>query len=172
MKNNTLITAVIFMLLGLVLLIVPGEIITTIIRIFGIIITVSGALSIWASVKNNTSNFEIAYGILISILGLVFITNPSVIASIIPLVLGIWLIIKSAFKLQYVFFLKKEGFGYWNKSLIINILTLILGLVLAFNPFKGAEALVRIIAIFMIASSILDLIDCFLTRPKKIKIIK
>ena len=168
MKKYDLITPIVLILSGLLLLFIPGGIINTVISIFGIIIIALGILSIIESVKDKQNNIGIAYGILISILGIIFISNPSVIAGIIPLILGIWILIR----LQYVFFLKDSGSEEWIKAMIVNILTLILGLVLVFNPFKGAEAIMRIIGIFMIIYAILDISEYYMTKPKKVKVIK
>ena len=126
MKKYDLITPIVLILSGLLLLFIPGGIINTVISIFGIIIIALGILSIIESVKDKQNNIGIAYGILISILGIIFISNPSVIAGIIPLILGIWILIKSAIRLQYVFFLKDSGSEEWIKAMIVNILTLIL----------------------------------------------
>ena len=172
MKKYDLITPIVLILSGLLLLFIPGGIINTVISIFGIIIIALGILSIIESVKDKQNNIGIAYGILISILGIIFISNPNVIAGIIPLILGIWILIKSAIRLQYVLFLKDSGSEEWIQAMIVNILTLILGLVLVFNPFKGAEAIMRIIGIFMIIYAILDIFEYYMTKPKKVKVIK
>ena len=172
MKKYDLITPIVLILSGLLLLFIPGGIINTVISIFGIIIIALGALSIIEAVKSKQSNIGIAYGILMSILGIVFISSPNVIAGIIPLILGIWILIKSAIRLQYVFFLKDSGSEEWIKAMIVNILTLILGMVLIFNPFKGAETIMRIIGIFMIIYAILDISEYYMTKPKKVKVIK
>ena len=171
MKKYDLLTSIILLVLGILLLFIPGSIVTTVIRIFGIVILVVGILSVLNSSRNKTNNTDLVYGILISILGIVFISNPQTIASIIPFILGVWIIIKSLFKLQFISTLRKSSVDY-IKPLVINIITLILGIVLVFNPFKGAETLIRIIGIFMIAYSGLDILNYILTRPKSIKVIK
>ena len=170
MKKYDLLTSIVLLILGIILLFIPGGIITTVIRIFGIIILILGILSILGSSKNRKNNTDLVYGILICILGIVFISNPEVIASIIPFILGVWIIIKSLFKLQYISTLK--GSTDYIKPLVINIITLIIGITLAFNPFKGAETLIRIIGIFLIVYSGLDILDYYYTRPKKLKVIK
>ena len=172
MKKYDLITPIVLILSGLLLLFIPGGIINTVISIFGIIIIALGILSIIESVKDKQNNIGIAYGILISILGIIFISNPSGIAGSITLILGIGIVIKSAIRLQYVCFLKDSGSEEWIKAMIVNILTLILGLVLVFNPFKGAEAIMRIIGIFMIIYAILDISEYYMTKTKKVKVIK
>ena len=68
--------------------------------------------------------------------------------------------------------LKKTNSKEYIKPLVVNIITLILGLILIFNPFKGAETIIRIIGGFMIVYSLLDIFDYSLTKPKKVKVIK
>jgi len=171
MKNYDILTSIILLILGIILLIIPGSIVTTVIRIFGLIIIALGVLSIIGSSKNTNSNVELIYGILISILGLVFVSNPEVIASIIPFILGVWIVIRSLFKLQIVASIRKTNPEY-IKPLIINIITLILGIILMFNPFSGVKAFIRVIGIFMIFYALLDILNYYFTRPKKLKVLK
>lgn len=172
MNIKNLVVPIVTILIGIILLLVPGEIITTIIRIIGALIIAGATLSIIDIIKNKKQNLELMYSILIGILGIIFISNPEVIAGIIPLLLGLFIILKSAVKLRLVYSLKQDGTDYWIKPLIVNILMLILGLVLVFNPFRGAEALIMIIAIFMISYGILDIIEIFMTKPKRVKVLK
>ena len=74
--------------------------------------------------------------------------------------------------MQFVMALKKTNSKEYIKPLVVNIITLILGLILIFNPFKGAETIIRIIGGFMIVYSLLDIFDYSLTKPKKVKVIK
>ena len=171
MKKYDLLTSVVLLVLGILLLFIPGSIVTMVIRIFGIIVLVLGGLNIYNNTKNKSNTTDLTYGILISILGLVFISSPQTIASIIPFILGVWIVLRSAVKLQFVSTLKNSGNDY-IKSLIINILELILGIVLIFNPFKGAETLIRIIGIFIIVYSGLDILNYYFSKPKQIKVIK
>lgn len=171
MKKYDLLTSIVLLILGILLLFVPGNIITTVIRVFGIIILVLGILSVLNSSKNKKNNTDLVYGILICILGIVFVSNPQVIASIIPFILGVWIVLKSIFKLQFVASLKSSSIDF-VKPLVINIITLLLGITLIFNPFKGAETLIRIIGIFLIVYAGLDILDFYFTRPKKVKVIK
>lgn len=172
MKKSGIITPIILLMLGLVLLIVPGSVINIVIRVFGVIIMISGAISIYQMIKENNTNYELVYGILICMLGLVFVSSPSIIASIIPTILGIWFIIEASTKLQYVLALRSINAPLWIRPLIVNILMLLLGLVLIFNPFKGAETILRIVAIFIVVYAVLDIVEYYMTKPKKVKVIK
>lgn len=172
MKKSGIITPIILLVLGLVLLIVPGSVINIVIRVFGAIIMISGVVSVYQMIKESNTNYELVYGVLMCILGLVFVSSPSVIASIIPTILGIWFIIEASTKLQYVLALRSMNAPLWIRPLIVNILMLILGLVLIFNPFKGAETILRIVAIFIVIYAVLDIVEYYMTKPKKVKVIK
>ena len=171
MKKYDITSSIIILILGILLLLVPGSIVTTIIRLFGVIILLVGISSVQSELKIKKQSTDFVNGILISILGLVFISSPHTIASIIPFILGTWITIKSIFKLQVSYSLKGTSIDY-VKPLIINIISLILGLVLMFNPFKGAEALIRIIGGFMMTYGLLDILNYECTRSKKVKVLK
>ena len=171
MKKYELISSIITLIVGIILMFVPGGLIRTLVKMVGVLIILFSAFVIVNTIKSKKSTFEITYGILISILGLVFLFSPDVIASIIPFILGIYIIIQSSIKLQHIYNLKKLGEDC-TAALIINIITLLLGIFIIFNPFKGAKALIRVIGIIMILSASLNIIEDYMTRPKKVKVIK
>lgn len=171
MKKYDISSSIVLLVLGILLLVVPLGIVTTLIRLFGLVILILGVLSILSEVKAKRSSTDLVNGILIGILGLIFLSNPNTIASIIPFILGIWISIKSLIKLKFINSFRGIGSEH-VKPLVINIITLILGLILVFNPFKGAKALIRIVGGFMAFYGLLDVLDYISTRPKKVKVIK
>ena len=125
MKKYDISSSIVLLILGILLLLVPGGIVTTVIRVFGIIILIIGATSVLNEIKIKKQSTDFVNGILIGILGLVFISSPQTIASIIPFILGVWIVVKSAFKLQFSYSLKRTSTDY-VKPLVINIIELIL----------------------------------------------
>lgn len=171
MRKYDISSSIVLLVLGILLLVVPLGIVTTLIRLFGLIILILGMLSVLSEVKAKRSSAELVNGILIGILGLIFLLNPNTIASIIPFILGIWISIKSLIRLRFISSFRGIGNEH-IKPLIINIITLILGLILVFNPFRGVKALIRIVGGFMSFYGILDILDYMSTKPKKVKVIK
>ena len=112
------------------------------------------------------------YGILIALLGIVFIASPETIAGIVPFILGTIMIINSIAKLQFVSAMMCGNKKDWLVPMIANVVMLILGIVLVINPFSGAKAMIRIIGIFLIVFSSLDVLEFYMTKPKKVKVIK
>lgn len=175
MKYKRTIAPIFMAILGLTLLLIPGTILTTVIRVVGALLVGGSIFYLIDIFKNNSPSLGLIYAMSIGILGVLIFMFPETIASIMPLVLGLWIILKSMFKLQLIAMLKVNGNKAWLKVLIVNLLMLIMGIVLVFNPFEGAELLVRIIGGFILVYALLDMFDFFITNPnktKKVKVIK
>ena len=143
--------------------------IVTISYVIGGILIAAGVLAIIRFIKNskeqaNTFNLDILYGLVTVILGIIVITNPHAIASILPIVLGIAIIISSSSKLQYAFVLKNDQNDMWKTTLVIAIISTICGVVLLFNPFAGAVLIMRIVGIFILVYSILDIVSTIIIK--------
>lgn len=172
MKNKALLTPIILILLGLILLFIPGTILTTVVKVVGIICISCSIIYIIDNIKNNNSSLELLYSLTIGIIGILILIFPKFTVSIFPLMIGLWMIIKSLVKFQAILILKDLGNKNWIKLILINILTLLIGMLLAFNPFEGAEAIIRILAVFILIYAVFDVINYVLSKPKKVKVIK
>lgn len=153
-------SAVIF-LFGLLLLLKSEITIITITYILGATLIGLGFLAVIKFTKNFKQNvggeLDIIYGIVTIIMGLIVIKNPKVIGSIVPIILGIVIIIKSASKLQEAIELKVRESEMWLSTLIISIISLICGVILLFNPFQGAVVITQIVGGFIMLYSLLDI---------------
>ena len=163
--KSSIISSIALIAFGLLLILQSEVTIITISYIIGgllIALGVIAGLSFFKNIKDrNKNDLHIVYGIVCIILGVIVIQNPEAIASIIPFVLGLVIIINSATKLQYSFELYKEKNSLWLSTLVLSIIMVVCGIVLIFNPFKGAILLTRIVGIFILIYSVLDLISTF-----------
>ena len=108
MKNffkSSIFTSIVLFVLGLLLIFESEATITTISYIIGAILMAAGAFAFVRYIRNNkigfeTSELDVLYGIVTIVLGIIVVTNPHAIASIIPIVLGIAIIVSSAIKIQ------------------------------------------------------------------------
>jgi len=159
--TTSIFTSVVFIALGVFLLVRPDTIIRIISNIIGIIILLLGAFSLgkYFSIKEKKVDYNLIYGTICMIIGLVIILNPNALATLIPFVLGFWIIINSIVKIQYSLDLKAHNNKAYVPTLVIGLLTLVWGLILIFNPFGGAVAVTQLIGIFIIVYSILDMTD-------------
>ena len=168
--KSSICASIILMILGLLLIFQSEVTITTISYVIGAALIALGVLALIRfikSAKNITEmnfNLDIIYGLVTVILGIVIITNPKAIASILPIVLGIAIVINSASKLQYAFILKNDNNDMWKTTMIIAIVSAICGVVLLFNPFAGAVLIMKIVGIFIVVYSVLDIVSTVIIK--------
>ena len=161
--KSSIISSVVLMILGILLMLQSEATIITISYVIGTLLIALGTLAIIKFIRNTSSeirnDLDIVYGTVTIILGVIVIYNPQAIASIIPIIIVIGIVISSATKLQYAFELKANSNSQWKMSMIISIISAICGVVLICNPFKGAVVIMQIIGAFIIVYSILDIIS-------------
>ena len=155
-------------ILGILLFLYSELTIVSISYVIGGLLVAIGVMALIKYINNankNTQNeLDIVYGVGTVILGIIVISNPKAIASIIPFVLGIIMVFNSSVKLQYCFELKKGKNELWSSTMIMTVLTLTCGIFLVFNPFKGAEVITKIVGCIIIAYGILDMISSLRIR--------
>ena len=163
MNMTSIVFSIIFILIGAFLLARPDDAIHLVSYALGIILLLWGLISMvqFFTDKESQSYLEFGFivGVFVFIFGIIILIKPNTIASIIPLLLGIWMLINGVTKLSYALTLNKNKNA--AGSIIISILIVILGILLIFNPFAGAKTLVQILGILIIIYSVLDLAECF-----------
>lgn len=155
-------------ILGILLVFESELTIVSISYVIGAILVAIGALAIINYIndmkKNVKNELDIVYGIGMVILGIIVISNPKGVASIIPFILGVLIIINSAAKLQYSLELKKDNNNLWNSTMILSLITLLCGILLVFNPFSGAEFITKVVGIILFIYAITDIISSLRIR--------
>lgn len=166
--KSSIVTSIILITLGLLLIFESETTIVSISYIIGSIVVAIGVLAIINFIRKMNANIngglDMMYGAISIILGILIITNPHAIASFIPFVLGIGIIINSATKLQYSLELKQNNNTLWKVTMIVSIISAICGTILLFNPFKGAVLFTKIVGIFIVIYAVLDLISTITIR--------
>ena len=161
MSITSIVFSLLFIVTGVFLLIKPETAINVVCYVLGIILVLWGVVSIiqFFSDKNSTSylSLNFIFGAFVFIFGIIILIKPSIIASIVPLLLGVWMVINGVTKLSYSLSIYKETKNLF--SILGALLIVIFGVTLIFNPFEGAKALTQIIGIALIIYSILDLAE-------------
>ena len=97
MKVSFLLASVLYIALGLVLLIWPGITSDLICLSFGLLLLIYGIITIISFFVHDsrlgTFRFELILGIVAAAAGLLFLIKPEFVKSVIPVVLGIYIII-------------------------------------------------------------------------------
>lgn len=163
MYRTSVVFSIMLCLIGIFLLSKPEVTLHAISYLIGIILIVWGIIPIITFITNKEKEsyleFSFICGVFSCLFGIIIMINPNIIGSIIPFLIGTWMIINGIIKLSYSITLNKESNA--TISIMISIIILICGLLLIFNPFGGAVVLTKLIGVFTIIYSLLDLIECF-----------
>ena len=163
-------SSIILFILGLLLFLKPDTVIHVVALILGIFIIVVGIFALLkyfrAEQKNGMIRFNIIYGGVCIVSGLILALTPSAIASILPIVLGIWMIISSLLKIQYALNMKEAGSTSWIPTFTLAMITLVVGILLVINPWRGAQVILQIVGGFLMAYALLDVIASFLLNKE------
>lgn len=161
--KSTLLSSIGLAILGGLLIFQSEFAILSISYTVGAILVAIGVLAILEFIrelnKGTKNELNIVYGIVTVVMGIIVISNPEAVASIIPFVIGILIIISSAAKLQYSLELRKDKNNLWTSTMIFSTIMLLCGILLVFNPFKGAELFTKVIGGLILFYALLDIIS-------------
>lgn len=143
MKQNYFINAVIMVILGLVLVIWPHILGVMLCYLLGGALILMGIIQLISFLRGERlglyNKFSMLMGIVLVLLGIWICTQPRIVLSIIPVVVGIIVLLHGLMDIQYTLDIKRAGSTKWWIALIAAILTLVVGLLLVFNPFTAYE---------------------------------
>lgn len=158
--KSSIFTSGILILLGLLLFIKSDDTIVAISYLVGGAIIILGILAFinFFKKKNSdfVSSFDIIYGMITVVFGIFILSNPKMVATIIPFIIGGWVLIKSSFKIAYAIELKNV---IWKNVLVTSIISALVGVIMIFNPFKTSVVVFKIIGAAIIVYAILDIIS-------------
>ena len=174
MFTLSIFSSILFIVIGLLLFFKPGDTLKTISYVIGGLILVFGIFGVarFAKAEKKGFNFDLIYAILSFLAGLIIIFNPEALASIIPIILGVWIVINSAIKIQYSFYIKQPNSKKWVATLTMSLITLACGIVLLFNPFKAASYVAQAVGLFIIIYAVIDLVESFMMKGSKNKVVE
>ena len=156
-------SSIALIVLGFLLIFYSEVTIISISYVIGGILIAIGVIALLKYISNINKDIkneiDIVYGIGTIILGIIVISNPKAIASIIPFVLGVLIVINSTAKIDYSFKLRKNKNHLWVSTLIVALIALICGVLLIFNPFAGAKFITKVIGIILVVYAVLDIVS-------------
>ena len=166
--KSTIITSIFLLALGILLIVKSEATILMVSYVIGAVLIALGVLAVinFLRSKSEIYHLDIVYGIVTIILGVLVIKNPTVIGSIIPFVVGVGILINSGTKLKYALDLRESKEDVWKYTLIVAIVSAILGVLLLFNPFKASSILVQVIGIVISIYALLDIVSTIILKRR------
>ena len=101
--------------------------------------------------------YDLEFGILLIILGLVVLFRPDNFMNFICIVIGVVILLDGLFKIQIAMDSRRFGIGGWWLVLAMAILTGVVGAALVFDSARGAEILTVLLGISLLSEGILNL---------------
>lgn len=161
-EKNMLFSSVVTLVLGIVLAFEPGGSIKVITGLIAIIFLLIGVLQLVEYLRQSKvekmMSLSLILGIILVSIGVFLFLNLESLVSFITTIIGIFLLVKSLFKLQYAINLKGIS-EKWFYNLIVGLAGVGLGIILLVNPFKSAEVFLRIVGVLLAIGSIAELIE-------------
>ena len=155
----SIVESIIFIILGIILIWKADVAIKVISFILGIALVLVGAIKVVQGLqiqKENyeTYNYELVFGLMTVIIGIVTMYYGSAIETILRIIIGIWIIYSSLIKLTLSLKMKQLELPAWGYSIILSFVMFLCGLFVILN----AGVIIKIIGIIMIIYSVIDII--------------
>ena len=165
LKERFSLSSVATLAIGLLLVIYPDFTGKAICWLIAASLIAKGAGSILSRYRNKSLPqpvvFELMGGISTIFMGLFVALRSEMLISIIPFVVGLFLLISGVTSLQKAFEMKRMNYAKWNHGLIFTLIKVGLALVIVMNPFGTAMTLTRFIGACLVYDGATGLVTVF-----------
>lgn len=159
-------------ILGTLFVFLPAEAIDALSKALGILMLVFAVARLFGYFTKDlyrlAFQYDLQFGILMMVLGMVMIVNPRQILNLTIIAMGIVTLADALFKLKIALDSKKFGISQWWLILAAAALAAVIGIFAVFSPWDNAKALAVIFGFSLIAEGLLNLTVAILT----VKIVK
>ena len=160
-KNNILMS-ILMVVLGLLLFIWPGKTLEIAARFLGIALLIGAAVSgiSWYRDRNRPGGVDygtLALGIVSLVVGIIVLAAPKGVITLLPKLIGLAIIINGVLNIAQAMELKNAGNASWTSSLVMAVLTILLGLFLLFFAFSVMKTAIMIIGGILVYNGVSNL---------------
>lgn len=160
-KKGYIAVSVLLATLGVLLVAKPTFSVNAIGVICGILLSVFGVIKLVGYFSNDpyrlAFQYDMPFGIMLIVLGIIMLVNPGKLVSFICIVLGLWVLISSLFNIQTSLEAKKFGISQWWLVFVLSVIAAVWGLVLVFRPSEAADVMAVILGFTLIFESAVNI---------------
>lgn len=150
-----------YLIVGIALIVWPQTLLQTACYIIGAIVLIAGLSSIFSYLKIKDEIFSarvtLVIGVVVSGLGLFLLLQPKTVASILPVIVGLFVLFDGISRLQTAWRLKQASYEKWWGMAIPSLISAGLGGLILFNPFGTAALMVQMIGLILTFEGIINL---------------
>lgn len=164
-KKVDLTRSLILGLVGLVLMLAPDTFNKVVGIIVGLSLLLVGLATIYQYMKNKIgTTLSLFSGILYAVLGAIIMVYPNSVLQLVAMCLGVYLLISGILKVSTAINIRRIT-ERWIGTLVIGIISGILGILLLVNPFSGIT-ITKLAGIFLVIAVVFDFIDYLFLQKK------
>lgn len=174
-KLQSLFMAIALIVIGILFIVAPANSVRIICYVAGAVMLVWGAAKIvyfFVAGIREPGSFSLAGGVALIAFGVLLFVKPDLIAGIFTVLFGILLIVDSVVRLQEAVDLAKLKVKGWWLAAIVAAATLVLGCIIAFDPFSSAQALMIFAGVSLIIDGVIDILSVIYYSAKVEKLKK
>ena len=168
LKSTVCISAIITLVLGIVFLFRPMGALSTIARVVGTIVIVSGLLDAYHAItekQNRELNIgSVVVGVVKCVFGVFIILDAAQILSLFSTIFSILIIIFGVNVITHSLQLKYGNIPGWQGNLVVFVVVLAAGIVLLFDPFGTISITARIMGAVLIVNAVNELVTLYRLR--------
>jgi len=159
-QNGKLTPSMTYVILGIILVLFPRLSTELVCILAGAVLVIYGAVTLigFFAGRRESGGFmlEPLLGVLAVVVGGFLLAHPGFILSVIPFILGVYILLDGAVNLKRGLDMRTYGYAGWTTTLTMSVISLILGAAIVWNPFKAGINLWRIIGAVFIYQGMVD----------------
>lgn len=152
------VTAVLTIALGAVLIAWPMEVTGLICRILGAILVIMGSVYLFGYFVEGRGILAVTGGLIFLLLGVWIFITPESIASLVPIVIGVILLVHSLRDFQMASEAKQSGSERWTVLFLLALLNSVFGVVCICDSFGVVTVAVRLLGLALVYDGISNMI--------------
>ena len=160
-KYGYIILSILICTLGVFLIADPDCSLSAFCWIGGILLILFGCIKILGYVSKDlyrlAFQYDLAFGILLIVLGVIFIFRANAVIHITGFIFGLLILIDSLLKVQIAIDSRTFGIRRWWLILTLAIITSIFGILVLFRPYESMSAMMLLLGISLLGEGILNL---------------
>lgn len=171
-KSGMMLLSIAYIVIGMMLLIMPQTSLLWICYAFGAVVLITGIVCLiqYARIRGTgfTAPFMLVGGVITAGLGIFTLAKPQVVASFLPIVFGIFIVVDGLSRIGSAIDLAKRKGQKWWVLLLLSIVSVALGILLVLHPFGAAVSVVMVCGILLIIEGAMNL-GCILYAAMELR---
>lgn len=160
-KTGYIVISAFLCILGLMCIVMPVLSAEILIRICGISLIVFGVIKLVGYFSKDlfrlAFQFDLEFGILLLVIGIVILLKPDSVAAFLGIVLGLVILADGLFKVQIAMDARRFGIYTWWLIMGLAVLTSFVGMLLVFHPAQSGRILMMLLGIALLFEGVLNL---------------